>query len=223
MAENEPSKQRWTPVFERISDEKRKRVLESAKAAFARDGFSGTNVNRVAEAANISVGSLYKYFRTKEDLFLAIIEESHVLLETTLNAILDAEPLFFGRVEAILRAAVNSAVQDPDLIRIYLACTTEELSTLAERLSGRIESVSATLYRRMVADAAASGEISADADPASTAFCLDDIFLAVQFSYASTYYRNRLRQFVGDAAVDDPDTLIAAVARFIHRALEIHR
>ena len=223
MAENETSKQRWTPVFERISDEKRKRVLERAKASFARDGFSGTNVNRVADAAGISVGSLYKYFRTKEDLFLAIIEESHVLLETTLNSIFAAEPGFFGRIEAILRAAVGSAVQDPDLIRIYLACTTEELSTLAERLSGRIESVSATLYRRMVADAAAAGEIAADADPSSSAFCLDDIFLAVQFSYASTYYRDRLRHFVGDAMVDDPETLIAAVLLFIRRALEPRR
>ncbi len=223
MAENETSKPRWTPVFERISDEKRKRVLESAKAAFARDGFSGTNVNRVAAAADISVGSLYKYFRTKEDLFLAIIEESHVLLETTLNAIFEAEPDFFGRIEAILRAAVTSAVQDPDLIRIYLACTTEELSTLAERLSGRIESVSANLYRRMVADAVDSGQIAADADPAYSAFCLDDIFLAVQFSYASTYYRNRLRHYVGDAAVDDPELLIAAVLRFIRRAMEPHR
>ena len=213
-------KPRWTPVFERISDEKRKRVLESAKTAFARDGFAGTNVNKVAAAADISVGSLYKYFRTKDDLFLAIIEESHVLLETTLNSIFDAEPTFFGRIEAILRAAVFSALGDPDLIRIYLACTTEELSTLAERLSSRIESVSATLYRRMVAEAAAAGEITADSDPAFTAFCLDDIFLAVQFSYASTYYLNRLRQYVGDAAVDDPEILISQVMRFIRRSLE---
>ncbi|MFA6506807.1 MAG: hypothetical protein WCT14_11935, partial [Treponemataceae bacterium] len=72
-------------------------------------------------------------------------------------------------------------------------------------------------------DAAAAGEIAADADPASSAFCLDDIFLAVQFSYASTYYRNRLRHYVGDAAVDDPEILIAAAMRFIRRAMEIRR
>lgn len=221
---NEPSAPtpRWTPVFDRISDEKRKRVLESAKAAFARDGFAGTNVNRVAAAAGISVGALYKYFRTKDDLFLAIIEESHVLLETMLNDIFGAEPSFFGRVEAILRAAVRTSRDDPELIRIYVACTTEELSTLAERLSVSIETVSATRYRRMVAEAAASGEIAADADPATTAFLLDDIFLLFQFSYASTYYRDRLRLFVGDAAGDD-DAIVSAAMRFIRRALEPRR
>ncbi len=209
---------RWTPVFERISDEKRRRVLESAKSAFARDGFAGTNVNLVAAAAGISVGALYKYFRTKDDLFLAIIEESHELLESTLAGIFAAEPTFFGRVEAILRAAVRSAQDDPELIRIYVACTTEELSGLAEQLSGSIENVSATRYRSMVAEAAAAGEIAADTDPATTAFLLDDLFLAIQFSYASTYYRNRLRLFVGDAA-DDAGAIIAAALGFIRRSL----
>lgn len=221
MAQQSSSVPRWTAVFERISDEKRKRVLESAKSAFSRFGFAGTNVNRVAEAAGISVGSLYKYFRTKEDLFLAIIEESHALLENTLHAILDSEHDFFGRVDALLRAAVRSAQDDPDLIRLYVACTTEELSSLADRLSGRIESISASLYTKMVADAAAAGQITADADPAATAYILDDIFLAVQFAYASTYYRDRLRIFVGDA--DSPEAVIAAALTFIRRSLEPHR
>ncbi len=210
---------RWTPVFERISDEKRRRVLESAKTAFARDGFAGTNVNHVAAAAGISVGALYKYFRTKDDLFLAIIEESHALLESTLDGLFAAVPEFFGRVEAILRAAVQSAEDDPELIRIYVACTTEELSGLAEQLSGRIESISAIRYRRMVAEAAAAGEIIADADPATTAFLLDDLFLAIQFSYASTYYRDRMRLFLGDVA-DDAEAVVAAALAFIRRSLE---
>lgn len=210
---------RWTPVFERIGADKQKRVLDCAKRAFARYGFAGTNVNRVAEDAGISVGSLYKYFRTKDDLFLSIIEESHSRIEDTINGILASTPNFFPRVEAILEAAIASSQDDPDLVRLYLACTTDELSGLAERLSGRIESVSATLYRGMVAEAITNGEIYADADPASTAFCLDDIFTMVQFSFASSYYRERLRLFVGQDALDKPATLIDSTMKFIRRAL----
>ena len=40
MADSSAPATRWTPVFERISDEKRRRVLESAKTAFAREGFA---------------------------------------------------------------------------------------------------------------------------------------------------------------------------------------
>ncbi|MBU0927820.1 MAG: TetR/AcrR family transcriptional regulator [Spirochaetes bacterium] len=210
---------RWTPVFERISDEKRRRVLQSAKVAFARDGFAGTNVNLVAAAAGISVGALYKYFRTKADLFLAIVDEYEFLLGGALENIFSSEPTFAGRIEALIRAAVRSAQDDPELLRIYVDCTTEALSGMAVELSGRIETVSATMYRRMIAEAAASGEIASDVDPAFAAFLLDDIFLMIQFSYASTYYRNRLRIFIGEAR-DDTEAVVAAAMRFIMRTFE---
>jgi len=46
-------------------------------------------------------------------------------------------------VEAILRAAVRFARDDPELIRIYLVCTTGDLSGLSEQLSSSIEHISA--------------------------------------------------------------------------------
>ncbi|MGO8693203.1 MAG: TetR/AcrR family transcriptional regulator [Rectinemataceae bacterium] len=210
---------RWTAVFERIPEDKRRRVLDSAKRAFAAKGFAGTNVNLVAEAAGISVGSLYQYFRTKDDLFLALIDEFHLLLESTLNEIFASESSFFGRVEAVLRAAVRSSLEDPDLVRLYIACTTDELAFLSERLSNRIEGIASDLYRSMVREAQERGEIDGSADPATTAFCLDDIFLIVQFSFGSDYYRERLRRFVGEGALDDPESLIAGIMRFVRRAL----
>jgi len=211
---------RWTPVFERIPEDKRRRVLESAKRSFATKGFAGTNVNLVAEAAGISVGSLYQYFRTKDDLFLALIDEFHLLLESTLDEIVSSETGFFGRVEAILRAAIRSSLEDPDLVRLYIACTTDELAPLSGRLSNRIEGISAQLYRDMVRSAQERGEIDAGADPAATAFCLDDIFLLVQFSYGSDYYRGRLKTFVGASALEDPESLVASVMHFLRRALK---
>jgi len=214
---------RWTAVFERIPEDKRRRVLDSAKRSFARKGFAGTNVNLVAEAAGISVGSLYQYFRTKDDLFLALIDEFYLLLESTLDEIFSTETSFFGRVEAILRAAVRSSLEDPDLVRLYIACTTDELASLSERLSTRIEGISSERYREMVREAQERGEIESGADPATTAFCLDDIFLMVQFSFGSDYYRERLRRFVGETALSDSESLIAAIMRFVRRALELRR
>jgi TetR/AcrR family transcriptional regulator len=211
MDESEKKSIRWTAVFDRIPEDKKNRVLASAKSAFAAKGFTGTNVNAIAEDAGISVGSLYKYFRTKEDLFLALIEDAHSLLETTLDLIFAREKTFFGRVESILRAAVDTTKADPELIRIYIACTTEELSPLAEKLSGRIESVSAHKYRKMVEEAAARGEIRPPADSGACAFFLDDIFLMVQFSFGSRYYRERLRLFVGEASAGNAESLIAAL------------
>jgi len=217
---------RWTPTFERLSEDKRARILAAAKRAFAAAGFTGANINKIAEAAGISVGSMYKYFRTKEDLFLALIEEYHGLIAGSIDEVLSREPSFAGRVEALLRTCVESALADPEAVRLYIACTTEELSRLASRLSGSIEAVSASRYRAMVAEAQEKGEVRPGLDRGWAAFFLDDILLMTQYSVGSAYYRARLRLFLGAEGEPEPasepwtpDELVARLLGFILRAL----
>ncbi|MGA2611959.1 MAG: TetR/AcrR family transcriptional regulator [Spirochaetia bacterium] len=210
---------RWTSTFDRISEDKRRRVLDCAKRAFARRGYAGTNVNLVAKEAGISVGSLYQYFKTKESLFLALIEESHGTLTGVIDEIFSRVPGFFERVEALLTAAVEWSRKDPDFLNLYIACTTEELAPLAAKLSGRIESVAAERYSQMVGEAKRRGEIDAGLSETATAFCLDNLFLIVQFSFGSAYYRERLGLFLGEEAASDAETVIQGVMSFIRRAL----
>ena len=212
------NRSRWTPTFERISEDKRRRVLECAKRAFARRGYSGANVNLIAKEAGISVGSLYQYFQTKENLFLTLIEESHGTLTSVIDEIFSTVPTFFDRVEALLRAAVEWSRKDPDLLNLYIACTTEELAPLAAKLSGRIESVAAEGYRRMVADARARGEIAPDSSDSVAAFCLDNLLMIVQFSFGSPYYRERLGLFLGPRAAGEEEAVISGVMSFIRQA-----
>ena len=61
-------------LFMRIPGDKRRRIIDVAVKEFAGYGFASANVNRIAEEAGISVGALYKYFPTKEDLFMYIVE-----------------------------------------------------------------------------------------------------------------------------------------------------
>jgi TetR/AcrR family transcriptional regulator len=219
MDESEPKVTRWTPVFERIPEDKRRRVLDKAKKAFAKYGYEGANVNLIARDAGISVGSLYQYFRTKEDLFLALIEEAHGLIATLLEGIFAEKSGFFDRVEAILRVAVESSSRDGDLVNLYIACTTEELSPFAGKLSVRIESVAAEMYARMTAEGKASGEVRADVPDSSAAFFMDNLFLIVQYSFGSAYYRERLKLFLGNEAYEDPEEVIRGTLAFIRLAL----
>ena len=216
---DEDREARWTGTFARLPSDKRARVLEAAKRAFAANGYSGANVNKIAAEAGISVGSMYKYFRTKEDLFLALIEDFHRLIESSIDAILARETRFLARVEALLRAAAETSAADPENVRIYICCTTEELAPLAARLSGNIEAASAGRYRAMVVEAQAKGEVDPSVDPAWAAFFLDDLFLLLQYSYGSEYYRERLRVFLGVPELPDPGTAVARLLGLAARAL----
>lgn len=54
---------------------KRAAVIEAATEEFLMHGFSGTSMDRIAEAANVSKRTVYDHFPSKDDLFQAIVDE----------------------------------------------------------------------------------------------------------------------------------------------------
>jgi TetR/AcrR family transcriptional regulator, fatty acid metabolism regulator protein len=56
-------------------DEKKIRIINAATALFARKGFTGTSMLEIARKADVAEGTVYEYFRSKEDLLISIPEE----------------------------------------------------------------------------------------------------------------------------------------------------
>jgi TetR/AcrR family transcriptional regulator len=124
-------------TFSRIPEEKQQRILDTAVAEFAANGFPGANINVIAKKAGISIGSMYKYFASKEDLFLTVIERAHGLLEGVLDDIESTPGDIFQKIEKMVRAAQQYAREFPELHQIYLDMTSEGLSHLSRKLSGQ--------------------------------------------------------------------------------------
>jgi len=76
------------------------RILEAAKAEFARSGLGGARVDRIAEVAGVNKRMLYYYFGSKDDLFRAVLEAvyAHVRESEKALRLEEIEP-----VEAIRR------------------------------------------------------------------------------------------------------------------------
>lgn len=60
---------------EALSPEKRAQVLRGATEVFARDGYEGASMSRIALEAGVSKGTLYNYFTGKAELFAAYVEQ----------------------------------------------------------------------------------------------------------------------------------------------------
>ncbi len=54
---------------------RKKFILDVAKTVFARNGYNKTNIAMICEKAGIGRGTLYIYFKNKEDVFRAIIDD----------------------------------------------------------------------------------------------------------------------------------------------------
>ena len=61
------------PRFQRRKEDRPAEITEAAMQAFAEKGYAATRVDEVAKRAGVSKGLLYLYFKTKEDLFKAVI------------------------------------------------------------------------------------------------------------------------------------------------------
>ncbi|PIU19675.1 MAG: hypothetical protein COT18_06270 [Elusimicrobia bacterium CG08_land_8_20_14_0_20_59_10] len=51
------------------------RILAAASDLFTRKGFNGTSTRDIAAAAGVSLGNIYNYFGTKEEIFVSLLEK----------------------------------------------------------------------------------------------------------------------------------------------------
>ena len=68
--------------------EVREKIIESAIECFAKTGFDRTKMEDIANIAGVSKGTLYLYFRSKEDLFYGICQNNLEKIKGQLNDIL---------------------------------------------------------------------------------------------------------------------------------------
>ena len=78
---------------------KRRQIIEGARAMFLAQGFDAASMNDIARAAGVSKGTLYVYFKHKEQLFEAIVEQE---CEAQAEGIFELDPDDHD-VEAVLK------------------------------------------------------------------------------------------------------------------------
>ena len=81
------------PRFQRRKEDRPAEIIEAALEAFAEKGYAATRVEEVAKRAGVSKGLLYLYFKTKKDLFEAVIRSFVEPLINQLSTRLDESDL----------------------------------------------------------------------------------------------------------------------------------
>lgn len=221
-AANEPTyylEKHFKDGFEKIAEEKQKRIMDAAIAEFAAKGFIAANINIIAKNAGISIGSMYNYFDSKESLFLTIVDHGYAVLESVIASVDLESGDIFDKLELLLRMAQKYSRKYPELNQIYLDLTSEGLSHLSQKLSKQMESITAEFSRGLMTEAKKDGVIDPDIDEYVTSFCIDNLMVMLQFSYTSDYYRDRMKIFAGDDALENDEKIIQGMMRFIRGAL----
>lgn len=122
--------QKLTPAEGRIDNAKRRQIIDGARGMFLAQGFDAASMGAIARAAGVSKGTLYVYFKSKEELFEAIVEEqclqqgeqiftfdNHAPIESELKRLGEDFSRFIARPGGIasLRTIIAIADRMPDL------------------------------------------------------------------------------------------------------------
>ena len=206
-------------TFEKTSEGRRQKVLEVAIDEFAANGYSATSINDVARKAHISIGSMYSYFASKEDLFLTIVNNAYYLMEKIIRDVAARSTDVFDCIEKMLQAARKFAVEYPKLNQIYLDITTQALTPMSVRLSDKLEWITPDLLSNLIKEAKENGTIRIDIDERVASFCIDNLYMMYQFSFSSDYYKERMRIYLGEDNMENLDKVEEGILQFIQRAL----
>ena len=210
----------YNDIFEKISDEKRKAILDAAVIEFSSKGFNAANINIIAKNAHISIGSMYQYFNSKENLFLTAFDEGYKVIEHSLSEIDLLQGTLFDKIDEIIKHIQKYARQFSLLNQLYLEATTQGIADMSKKLSLKMETVSSTFYKEALTSALNDGVVDSGISIDTASFCIDNILLLLQFSYSTEYYRERMKIFAGKNAPDQDDKIRKEIMYFIRRALE---
>jgi AcrR family transcriptional regulator len=97
----------------------REEILSAAEKVFAAKGFFPTTMSEIAETAEFGTGTLYKYFKSKEDLYFTLIDEKTDEINRLVKSELLQKTSAIERIKKVLGLQLEFIERNRDFFRIY--------------------------------------------------------------------------------------------------------
>lgn len=129
------------------------RILLAARDAFLHDGVDGASLRRIARAAGTSIGMIYYYYPTKDELFLAIIDRVYDQLLADMGTALARDVTVEERLRRMYRRFGNLSSDEVTVVRMLvrdLLLSSDRLASVIERfLQGHVPLIVETIKEGM--------------------------------------------------------------------------
>lgn len=100
---------------------KEKDIIESAVRIFAEKGFHNSKISDIAADANVATGSVYRYFKNKEDIIIKIFEELWENLFTEIKTLTKNKSLTpLGKHDTIIDLIFDMFSDNPSLAVVFV-------------------------------------------------------------------------------------------------------
>ena len=128
----------------RQASDKRERLVRAAAERFHRDGLNGTSIAEIARDADVPVGNVFYYFRTKDELIRAVVDHWVERIHLTLDSLLPEEP-----PERRLKAFLDRSAERAD-IYAAIGCPLVALARDLRQSGGTLSPLAGNVIRPQI-------------------------------------------------------------------------
>jgi TetR/AcrR family fatty acid metabolism transcriptional regulator len=143
---------------------KRERILQAAVRVFAKKGFYATRVSEVARAAGVADGTIYLYFKSKDQLLVSLFEDRVERLLAYLETALPDEARAADKLRRIIELQLGLLEGERDLAEVVTVIIRQSTKLMKEHAAPKFMAYLDAIAR-VIAEGQASGELRADVSP----------------------------------------------------------
>lgn len=141
---------------------RREHILDAAERCFARNGFHRTTMQNISKEASVSSGSIYVYFKSKEDLIEGLCDRDRKMLSDNLERLVDAPDLMI----ALQKLGEHYTIEQPrykQVLQIEIGAESTRNDEVG-RLYRCVDQFCLASFESIFSRARAEGKITPDID-----------------------------------------------------------
>lgn len=108
------------PVDSGLLERRRAEILDAAALLFAARGYSGADTQALADALGIAKGTVFRYFPTKRELFVATVERALERMHGAVDAAADGVVDPLARIKAAMTAYLRFFDEHPQVVELLI-------------------------------------------------------------------------------------------------------
>jgi AcrR family transcriptional regulator len=110
-----------------VNSELRRLILDEARSLMIKEGYNSLSMRKIASKAGCTATSIYLYFKNKDELLHALIEEGFEMLRERLEKIASHTDDPVERIESLCRGYVNFGLNHPEYYEVMFLLHPEHM------------------------------------------------------------------------------------------------
>ena len=106
---------------QRELEARRGEILSAAEGLFSKHGFFKTSMAEIAKVAQFAMGTVYRFFKSKEDIYISLVEAKVEELMSLMEERVSEANTATEKIQAVIKVKLAFADKNRDFFRIYVS------------------------------------------------------------------------------------------------------